>query len=220
MQAFYCRLSAYNSRLQLRLLTPTKLLRMQQQRRQVQQAAGATAGQLMDFPGQGRGCPFAAGHSSANEAADRPHAHDDPTTTSASSKCATAAELEAAKPFEDIPGPTQLPLLGTAWELMLPKNRQRPLHMVMLDRMRRFGKIYRDKLPGLPETVMIHSPVDVEAMFRHEGKLPRRMPLTTWKRVRRELGLGRGVFLQYVVEIIVEIKIPSCMCIYEIIGLL
>lgn len=142
----------------------------------------------------GHSCPFAESHSTspATVGEELPGVH---AATGPTNQC-TAAELQAARPYEDIPGPTQWPLLGTAWELMLPRNKHRPLHLVMLDRMRKFGKIYKDKLPGLPETVMIHDPVDVETMFRHEGKLPRRMPLTTWKRVRKELGLGRGVFLQ------------------------
>ena len=67
--------------------------------------------------------------------------------------------------------------------------------MVMMDRVRKYGKVYRDKIPGLPERVMIHEPADIETMFRSEGKNPRRMPLNTWKKVRKELGIGLGVFL-------------------------
>ena len=47
----------------------------------------------------------------------------------------------------------------------------------------------------ISEMVIVHDPVDIEKMFRAEGKYPSRVPFLPWIQARNESKLGLGVFL-------------------------
>lgn len=102
----------------------------------------------------------------------------------------------APRPFEDIPKTTSLPLVGSMWEFLLPRAWNRPLYQLQLERMKKYGVIYRDNIPVLSEYIAVHRPEDVEEVFRKgEGRYPSRLAFLPWKKVREELGIGFGILL-------------------------
>ena len=36
--------------------------------------------------------------------------------------------IDGAKPFSEIPGRLQLPILGSTWDILMPRNKGKPLH--------------------------------------------------------------------------------------------
>ena len=68
---------------------------------------------------------------------------------------------------------------------------------MQLERRRKYGKIYRETLPGLGDAIMLHDANDVQTMCAAEGKYPARIPIPMWVQARSELqGLGEiGMFL-------------------------
>ncbi|CAH1233707.1 CYP27A1 [Branchiostoma lanceolatum] len=99
----------------------------------------------------------------------------------------SAAHGAAARPFDEIPGPKGLPLIGTAWDYT-PFGRF-PLKTNMRDsfreRRKTYGSIYREKL-GPMDLVVISDPKEIEKVFRNEGRYPERLPLMSMK-IYREL---------------------------------
>ncbi|PSN42152.1 hypothetical protein C0J52_18994 [Blattella germanica] len=92
---------------------------------------------------------------------------------------ATQVELEewsSARPFEEIPGPKPLPLIGNIWRF-LPY-----IGTLSTDFSVQFYKLYNEfgtivKLEGIPgrnNMVSLYNPDDIEKVFRNEGPWPRR----------------------------------------------
>ena len=99
-----------------------------------------------------------------------------------------------AKPFSEIPGPRRLPLLGSLLTLFLEvRKKPKPVLQIQKDLMKKYGLIYRLKVPTIKELVMIHDPQDIEVMFRAEGKYPSRPPIQVLKQARNELKMEMAV---------------------------
>ena len=64
--------------------------------------------------------------------------------------------------------------------------------------MKKYGLIYRLKVPTIKELVMIHDPQDIEVMFRAEGKYPSRPPIQVLKQARNELKMEMAVLHSWV----------------------
>ena len=93
------------------------------------------------------------------------------------------------KPFSSLPGRLRLPFLGSLWDMiLLPWNWSKPIHVLQLERMKKYGQIYREKFPVYGEMVVAHQPSDVENFFRAEGKNPKRLPLEMLIQARKDMG--------------------------------
>ncbi|XP_078598369.1 putative cytochrome P450 49a1 [Branchiostoma floridae x Branchiostoma japonicum] len=100
----------------------------------------------------------------------------------------------AARPFEEIPGPKGLPLIGTALEYS-PFGRfpiKTNLRSSYRERTKIFGSIYREKIGPL-DLVVISDPKEIEKVFRNEGRYPERLPLESIKAYRELKKLPAGV---------------------------
>lgn len=85
-------------------------------------------------------------------------------------------EWDNAKPFEDIPGPKPLPVIGNLWRF-LPYIGE--MDMEFTDQQEYLHKTYGDivKLTGMPgrnDMVMIFDPNQIEKVYRNEGPWPNR----------------------------------------------
>lgn len=82
----------------------------------------------------------------------------------------------AVKPARCIPGPRSWPLVGTAWTYLprIGRDDVHALHKVYLDKYRKYGKIVRENIAG-KELVSVYDPVDIETVFRNEGRYPTRL---------------------------------------------
>ncbi|XP_066267336.1 probable cytochrome P450 49a1 [Branchiostoma lanceolatum] len=106
----------------------------------------------------------------------------------------SAAHEAAARPFDEIPGPKGLPLIGTALEYT-PLGRfpvKTNLRDSFRERTRTYGIIYREKL-GPMDLVVISDPKEIEKVFRNEGRYPERLPLMSMKIYRELKKLPAGV---------------------------
>ena len=98
------------------------------------------------------------------------------------------------KSMREIPGPTGLPLLGTTLDYLRLKDKA---HTLFFDRVKTYGNIYKEKIfPGVPTTVNICDPADIEVLFRAEGKYPDRNERKFFYEVRDAIGMPYGVVLR------------------------
>ena len=106
----------------------------------------------------------------------------------------SGSDYSTAKPFEAIPTPERIPLLGFSRDFA--KFSPSKIGQVIQERAKRFGKLYREKmLPGLPEFLFVLDPEDVAKVFRADGRHPMRFPITEWTDVRNEHDIPLGLFL-------------------------
>ncbi|XP_078598371.1 putative cytochrome P450 49a1 [Branchiostoma floridae x Branchiostoma japonicum] len=91
----------------------------------------------------------------------------------------------AARPFEEIPGPKGLPVIGTALDYA-PFGRF-PIKTNMRDsyreRTKTYGRIYRERI-GPRELVVISDPKEIEKVYRNEGRYPERLDIESIKTYR------------------------------------
>ena len=101
------------------------------------------------------------------------------------------------KPFDAIPTAKRIPILGFSYDFMkLPPTN---LTRLVEHRVKQFGKIFREKFaPGLPDMLFVLDPEDVAAVFRADGRYPRRPLMAEWIAVRKELNIPLGLVLTYV----------------------
>ena len=98
------------------------------------------------------------------------------------------------KPFSSLPGRLRLPFLGSLWDMiLLPWNWGKPIHVLQLERMKKYGKIYRERFPVYGEIVVVHQPRDVQTFFQAEGKNPKRLPLEMLVKARKDMDVELGV---------------------------
>lgn len=95
-------------------------------------------------------------------------------------------EWDNAKPYEDIPGPKPLPVVGNIWrffpyigDLSIEfTDQQEYLH-------KKFGNIVKlTGLPGRNDMVMLYEPDQIEKVYRNEGPWPNRSSLHSFKHYR------------------------------------
>lgn len=102
-------------------------------------------------------------------------------------------EYERAKPFEDIPGPKGLPYFGTLHQYRLGPYRIDGYHEALLDRYRKYGKIFKEKING-STTVHLFDPDYARVIYQHEGKIPHIVPLlATVQMYRKYRNLSSGI---------------------------
>ncbi|XP_078598372.1 putative cytochrome P450 49a1 [Branchiostoma floridae x Branchiostoma japonicum] len=100
----------------------------------------------------------------------------------------------AARPFEEIPGPKGLPLIGTGLDYA-PFGRfplKTHLRESFRERTKAYGSIYREKLGPL-DLVVISDPKEIEKVFRNEGRYPERVQLESVRTYREIKKLPIGV---------------------------
>ena len=128
--------------------------------------------------------------------------------SAASSSTAEAAAAADSSPatvqsFDEIPGPKGLPVIGNVWrylpvigEFQLEKldDIGRTLHQ-------RYGPIVREHVFGHLNIVHLFDPLDMEVMFRNEGRYPERRShraLGKYRTDRQDLYSSGGIFCEYV----------------------
>uniref|UniRef100_A0AAX7U2Y9 Cytochrome P450, family 24, subfamily A, polypeptide 1 n=1 Tax=Astatotilapia calliptera TaxID=8154 RepID=A0AAX7U2Y9_ASTCA len=84
--------------------------------------------------------------------------------------------------LDEIPGPTNWPLVGSLFELLRKGGLTRQ-HEALVDYHKKFGKIFRMKL-GSFESVHIGAPCLLEALYRKEANYPQRLEIKPWKAYR------------------------------------
>ncbi|XP_054262848.1 cytochrome P450 302a1, mitochondrial-like [Macrosteles quadrilineatus] len=93
-----------------------------------------------------------------------------------------------AKPFNSIPGPKSLPLVGTLWNYvpLLGEYRFDHLHVNGLRKLRKYGPLVReDIVPGV-SVVWVYTPEDIETVYRCEGRYPERRSHLALQKYRRD----------------------------------
>lgn len=95
-------------------------------------------------------------------------------------------EIDDARPFEDIPGPRSLPIIGTLY-LYLPfigKYSLNRLHHTGIKKLQEFGPIVRERLVGNVTLLLLFDPQDIETMYSVEGRYPMRRSHTALEKYR------------------------------------
>ncbi|XP_035690058.1 probable cytochrome P450 49a1 [Branchiostoma floridae] len=106
----------------------------------------------------------------------------------------SVADGTAARPFEEIPGPKGLPLIGTALDYT-PFGRfpiKTNLRDSYRERTKTYGSIYREKI-GPRELVVISDPKDIQKVYRNEGRYPERPQVDSIKTYREMKKLPAGI---------------------------
>lgn len=103
------------------------------------------------------------------------------------------AEDEAVKPFEEIPTPKGLPIVGSMFDYIKDPTKA---YRVLIRHIQQYGSLYKEKFgPNLPEFVIVSDPKEVEKVFRSDPKWPKRYPIQIWTDIRKERNIPCGVFL-------------------------
>ncbi|KAI4463906.1 cytochrome p450 [Holotrichia oblita] len=101
-----------------------------------------------------------------------------------------------ALPYEQIPGPTALPILGNNWRFIpyIGPYQIENLDKISKDLYQHYGSIVKiDKLFGRPDMLFVFDPDEIENVFRQEDAMPHRpaMPsLNYYKHVYRKEFFG------------------------------
>lgn len=102
-------------------------------------------------------------------------------------------QYESAKFFREIPGPKGLPYLGTLLQYRLGPYRIETYHEALLDRYRKYGKIFKETIAG-QTTVHLFDPSYAQLMYQSEGKQPHITPLLdTIQMYRKHRNMSPGL---------------------------
>nr|AVL92863.1 CYP450 [Locusta migratoria] len=100
------------------------------------------------------------------------------TAAAAAVKGTTAEPTEEwlrAKPFEELPGPKPLPIIGNTWRFLLPSGDYKTTDManMMFEMHQQYGDIAKlVGIPGRRPMVFCFNANDVEKVYRNEGPRP------------------------------------------------
>lgn len=97
-----------------------------------------------------------------------------------------------AKPYEDIPTPKGLPLIGTTLDLIASGGAPN-VHQYVHRRHKQLGSIYREKM-GNVEAVFISNADMMQKVYQFEGKFPQHMVPEPWIIYNEVNGVQRGLF--------------------------
>lgn len=93
---------------------------------------------------------------------------------------------EDAKPFEEIPGPMSLPLVGCLHHYLpyIGQYSFSRLHHAGRLKLQQFGPIVRERFPGNVSVLYLFDPEDIETMYAKEGRYPWRRSHTALQKYR------------------------------------
>ncbi|XP_045592515.1 cytochrome P450 302a1, mitochondrial [Procambarus clarkii] len=80
------------------------------------------------------------------------------------------------RPFEDIPGPVSLPVVGTLYHYLpfVGQYSFKRLHHTGLRKLQQFGPLVRERLVAGVTLLLLFDPRDIEVMYATEGRYPMR----------------------------------------------
>ena len=124
-------------------------------------------------------------------------------TSSISASSESVAESPATLSFDEIPGPRGLPLIGNVWRYLpvIGEFQLEKLDDIGRILNARFGPIVREHVFGNLNIVHLFDPVDMEVMFRNEGRYPERRShraLGKYRTDRKDLYSSGGIFCESV----------------------
>ncbi|KAJ9574193.1 hypothetical protein L9F63_008449 [Diploptera punctata] len=81
-----------------------------------------------------------------------------------------------ARPFNEIPGPKSLPVIGTLWKYLplIGEYSFDRLHHNGFKKLKKFGPVVREEIVPGENVIWIFNPDDIEKVFRNEGRYPER----------------------------------------------
>lgn len=103
-------------------------------------------------------------------------------------------EGDSVKPFEAIPGPVRVPVLGTLLPYKIGLKRLPSYHQEVCRLHQQYGPVVREVL-GTQTVVHIFDPADIRAVYESDGKMPHIPPLqetTQFYRQEKDMSLGLG----------------------------
>lgn len=95
-------------------------------------------------------------------------------------------------PFEEIPSPWGLPIVGTTLSLLAQGSTPK-LHRYIDGRHRHLGPIFKEKL-GPVACVFVSDPEEIRNVFAQEGKYPMHVLPEAWTTYNQIYGCQRGLF--------------------------
>ncbi|CRL06719.1 CLUMA_CG019477, isoform A [Clunio marinus] len=105
-------------------------------------------------------------------------------------KQSISAKEQYAKPYADIPGPRELPIIGNAWRFapIIGQHKIEELDKVMLQLHEVYGKIVKvSGLIGHPDLLFIYDGDEIRNTFRREEILPHRPAMPSLHHYKGEL---------------------------------
>ncbi|KFM70608.1 Cytochrome P450 315a1, mitochondrial, partial [Stegodyphus mimosarum] len=104
----------------------------------------------------------------------------------------TKSDVDSLKPFEAIPAPKGLPLVGTLFDL-IRKGGSQKIHEYCDMRHRELGPIFREKL-GTVDAVVLSDKDYIQRVYYSEGRYPVHMVPEAWLIYNELKGIKRGLF--------------------------
>lgn len=105
-----------------------------------------------------------------------------------------AATEDVAKPYEDIPGPKPIPILGNTWRLFPVIGQYTISDTARISQLfyQHYGKITRlTGLIGRPDLLFVYDADEIERVYRQEGPTPFRPSMPCLVKYKAEV---RGEF--------------------------
>ena len=113
-------------------------------------------------------------------------------SVSAKTQDNSPSEIKAsALPFDEIPGPKGLPLLGSLFEFIKEGGIQN-LHNMSAQRFEKYGPLFKDTILGRT-LVHLSKPAEVENLLRADGKYPNRPELIPLAFLRKQQNIHLGI---------------------------
>ncbi|XP_064461292.1 cytochrome P450 315a1, mitochondrial-like [Ornithodoros turicata] len=103
-----------------------------------------------------------------------------------------APKSSSSKPFDSLPTPKGLPLVGTALDVAFSGGAAK-IHEYCDRRHRELGPLYREKL-GSVEAVFVADSALIQQVYTNEGKYPMHMVPEAWLIYNEVKGIQRGLF--------------------------
>ena len=119
------------------------------------------------------------------------------TMSSSVHRSSDAGAANSIKTLADLPGPLNLPIIKSAWTVLLLGFSGEPLGKRMLplqaEGIKKYGKIYLIEIPDF-KAVQLNDPADVETVLRNEPKYPQRFRSPIFDYYREKRKKKPGVF--------------------------
>ncbi|XP_022312941.2 cytochrome P450 10-like [Crassostrea virginica] len=103
------------------------------------------------------------------------------------------SQTSSVKPFDSIPGPKGLPVIGTLFDYMKKDGfRFNKLFEAYRQRAQVFGPIFKENIANI-STVVITDPTEYNKVVRADGKYPKRHQMEPWYHYREQRNRGQGL---------------------------